>query len=71
MAAGQMAAAADAAKANANAATVGDTFGNLSQAYLTNQVLKSRYPNGLPQPSSGYSTSVFNPGGGNYGRVSR
>jgi hypothetical protein len=72
MAAGQMAAAADAAKANANAATVGDTFGNLSQAYLTNKVLQARYPNGLPQSGSGgYFTNVFNPGAGNSGRISK
>lgn len=49
LAASQQAAAAQAAKAAVPAATVGDLFSNLSQAYLSNQALQGRYPNGLPQ----------------------
>lgn len=62
MAAGQMSAAADLARSQAQGATVGNLFDNLGQAYLTNQVLRARYPNGLPQQSqntSPYSTNVF------------
>ena len=49
LAASQTAAAANAAKAQVPAATVGDLFSNLSQAYLSNQALQGRYPTGLPQ----------------------
>lgn len=42
LAAGQMGAAADVAKSNANAASVGQLFDGMSQAYLTNQMLKAR-----------------------------
>jgi len=55
LAAGQSAAAADAAKANAAGASVGRLFDDLGQAYLTNRVNTARYPNGLPQQSTGSS----------------
>lgn len=58
MAAGQMSAAADLAKSQTAQASVGRLFDNMGQAYLTNQMLRARYPNGLPQQgqqSSGYS----------------
>lgn len=63
MAAGQMAAATDLARSNAAGASVGRLFDDLSQAYVTNQVTRARYPNGVPQssPTSGYSTNVFSP----------
>lgn len=60
MAAGQMSAAADLARSQSGQASVGQLFNNMSQAYVTNQVLKSRYPNGSPQQnSSPYSYSGF------------
>ena len=56
LASGQMSAAAETAKAGTQQASVGRLFDNLSQAYLTNAVLKARYPNGLPgQPQGGPS----------------
>lgn len=55
LAASQTAAAANAARAQVPAATVGDLFSNLSQAYLSNQAIQGRYPNGLPQQSGGSS----------------
>jgi hypothetical protein len=67
MAAGQMGAAADIAKANANAATVGDLFSNMGQAYLMNQQLKARGAVQAQQPTSYGSGSRW---GKNYsGRV--
>lgn len=64
MAAGQMSAAADLAKSQAAGASVGQLFDNMSQAYLQNQVLKARYPNGLPQQGgSGYSSNLFGTNG--------
>lgn len=53
LAAGQLSAAAQAAKAGTQQATVGRLFDDLSQAYLQNTALKARYPNGLPQQSGG------------------
>lgn len=61
MAAGQMGAAADLARSQAGSASVGRLFDDLSQAYLTNQVMRARYPNGLPQQSSSYGTTAFAP----------
>ena len=55
LASGQMAAAADTAKAGAAGASVGRLFDDLGQAYLTNRVNTARYPNGVPQQSSGNS----------------
>lgn len=56
LASGQMSAAAEAAKAGTQQASVGRLFDDLSQAYLTNAALKARYPNGLPgQPQGGPS----------------
>lgn len=51
LAAGQMGAAADVAKANANATKVGSLFDGMSQAYLTNTMLKARQQ-GMATPSS-------------------
>lgn len=53
LAAGQMAAAADSARANSGSATVGRLFDDLGQAYLQNTALRARYPNGLPAQSQG------------------
>lgn len=53
LAAGQMSAAADTARANSGSATVGRLFDDLGQAYLQNTALRARYPNGLPQQSGG------------------
>lgn len=57
LAAGQLAAAAQTAKANSQQASVGRLFDDLSQAYLTNTVLKSRYPNGIP--NTGNQGGIF------------
>lgn len=60
LAAGQMGAAAELAKSQAAGASVGRLFDDLSQAYVTNQVMKARYPNGMPQQqSSPYSYGGF------------
>lgn len=70
LAAGQMSAAADVARSQTNSASVGDLFGNMSQAYLGNQQLKARYPNGLPQQAGngGFFSNLFS--GNDYkGRV--
>lgn len=57
MAAGSMASAADVARSQAGGATVGRLFDDLSQAYVTNQVMKTRYPAaGQQQQPSGYGT---------------
>lgn len=71
LAAGQMAAAADSAKANAAGASVGRLFDDLGQAYLENQVNTARYPNGLPQQPGGGSSFFGNlfSGKGYSGRV--
>lgn len=61
MAAGQMGAAADLARSQAASANVGQLFDNMSQAYLQNQMLRARYPAGLPQSSGGYGTTAFAP----------
>jgi hypothetical protein len=61
MASAQMASAADAARGAAGGASVGRLFDDLSQAYVTNQVMRARYPNGPQQMASGYSTGVFAP----------
>lgn len=62
LAAGQMGAAADMARSQTGTATVGRLFDDMSQAYVNNQVMRARYPNGMPgQQPSGYQTSVFNP----------
>lgn len=53
LAAGQMSAAAENARANSGSASVGRLFDDLGQAYLQNTALKARYPNGLPQQSQG------------------
>lgn len=55
LAAGQMASAADTAKANSAGASVGRLFDDMGQAYLANRVNTARYPNGIPQQSSGSS----------------
>jgi hypothetical protein len=55
MASGQMAAAADAARATSQASTVGRLFDDMGQAYLTNQQLKARFP-------AGGTTSTSTPG---------
>lgn len=55
LAAGQSAAAADAAKADTAGASVGQMFDNMGRAYLKNRVATAQYPNGLPQQSSGSS----------------
>lgn len=62
LAAGQMGAAAELARSQTGTATVGRLFDDMSQAYVNNQVMRARYPNGVPgQQPSGYSTNVFNP----------
>jgi len=65
MAAGQMAAAADTARATSQAATVGRLFDDMGQAYLTNQQLKARFPSGTTQGSGtpGYSSNLYAPNG--------
>jgi hypothetical protein len=65
MAAGQMSAAADLAKSQASQASVGRLFDDLSQAYVANRVLQSRYPNGVPQAqlSTGYGQNLWGSGG--------
>ena len=55
LAAGQSAAAAEAAKAGTAGASVGRLFDDLGQAYLNNRVATAQYPNGLPQQSGGSS----------------
>jgi hypothetical protein len=57
LAAGQMAGAADVAKANATSATVGQMFDNMGQAYLMNQVLKGRQAGATTPAASGYGSS--------------
>ncbi|MGV3727729.1 hypothetical protein [Hydrogenophaga sp.] len=52
MAAGQMAAAADTARATSQGASVGRLFDDMGQAYLTNQQLRARYPTSTTQGSS-------------------
>lgn len=60
LAAGQLSAAAQAAKAGTQQATVGRLFDDLSQAYLQNTALKARYPNGLPaQQGGGMYSNLF------------
>ena len=60
LAAGQSAAAAETARANAAGTTVGRLFDDLGQAYLQNKVLAARYPNGLPQQQDGgFFTNLF------------
>lgn len=61
LAEGQMASAADSAKGAAGGATVGRLFDDMSQAYVMNQMMKSRYPQGLPtaQAPAGYGNSLF------------
>lgn len=63
LAAGQMSAAADLARSNTASSSIGDLFSNLSQGYLANQVLKAKYPNGLPQSPTGYGSNVYGTGG--------
>jgi len=53
LASGQMSAAAEAAKAGTQQASVGRLFDDLSQAYLTNTAMKARYPSGLPAQQQG------------------
>lgn len=60
LAAGQSAAAADTARANAAGTTVGRLFDDLGQAYLQNKSLSARYPNGLPaQQGGGIFSNLF------------
>jgi hypothetical protein len=67
LATAQLASAGQAAASQAQTANVGNLFGDLSQAYLTNRTLQARYPNGYPTPGQGgstaYTTSAFNPSG--------
>lgn len=55
LAAGQMAAAADTARAGSNSANIGRLFDDMGQAYLANTVAQARYPNGLPPQQQGAS----------------
>lgn len=67
LAAGQMGAAAEVAKANANGATVGSLFDNMGQAYLANQVLKARQGVGVagtPQAYGYGAATALQPGRG-------
>jgi hypothetical protein len=63
MASGQMAAAADTARATSQGASVGRLFDDMGQAYLTNQQLKARFPASTTQGSGtpGYSNNLFAP----------
>lgn len=58
LAAGQMAAAADAAKSNTNAAVVGRLFDDIGQAYVLNRQNTARYGN-QPQSNGGFLSSLF------------
>lgn len=71
LAAGQMGAAADLAKSQTQQASVGRLFDDLGQAYLINQTLKARYPNGAPQQpgAQGYGSANLFGAGGYTGRV--
>jgi hypothetical protein len=65
LAAGQMGAAAEAARAQGNSASVGRLFDDMGQAYLRNEYIRSRYPNGMPGQQGSrnpYGYSGFNPG---------
>jgi hypothetical protein len=66
MASGQMAAAADSAKANAAGSSVGRLFDDLSQAYVNNQYMRTRYPTGMPMMpmAGGYGGSGYGYGSG-------
>ena len=71
MAAGQIAAATDAARSATAGASVGRLFDDMGQAYLQNQVLRARTP---AAPASGssptqYSSNLFS--GANYGGTVR
>jgi len=55
LAAGQSEAAASTAKANTAGASVGRLFDDMGQAYLASKVNAARFPNGVPQSSSGSS----------------
>ncbi|MGC4395991.1 hypothetical protein [Hydrogenophaga sp. T2] len=71
MASGQMAAATDAARSQANAATVGRLFDDMGQAYLQNQVLRART---APTTANGstpgqYTSNLFT--GNQYGGTVR
>lgn len=57
LAAGQLSAAAQAAKAGTQQASVGRLFDDLSQAYLQNTALKARFPNGIP--NTGNQGGIF------------
>jgi hypothetical protein len=63
MAAGQMAAAADTARATSQGASVGRLFDDMGQAYLANQQLKARFPASTTPGSGtpGYSNNLFAP----------
>jgi hypothetical protein len=69
LASGQMSAAAQAAKANTQQASVGRLFDDLSQAYLQNTALKARYPNGIPVQQGGSMYSNLFTGKGFAGNV--
>ncbi len=71
MAAGQMTAAAEAARANSNTASVGRLFDDMSQAYLQNQVLRARQTGTTTSGSSspGYFSNLFS--GNSYGGTVR
>lgn len=71
LAASQSAAAANAARSQVPSASVGDLFGDLSQAYLANTQLRARYPNGLPvqQQQTGPSFGSLFTGKSYAGRV--
>ncbi len=62
MAANQLAATGDLAKSQAADSTVGDLFGNLSQAYLTNAYLNARYGSsgGGSSAPTGYGATAIN-----------
>lgn len=60
LAAGQLAAASDTARANSAGTSVGRLFDDMGQAYLANRVAAARYPNGLPQQTSGGSSFFGN-----------
>lgn len=70
LAAGQMASAADTARSTSASANVGRLFDDMGQAYLTNQTLKARFPNGSPASSNpGYFSNLF--AGNSYGGTVR
>lgn len=69
LAAGQMTAAADAARATSNTASVGRLFDDLSQAYLQTQLAKARSTGTTSTGTPGFFSNLFS--GNSYGGTVR